>query len=87
VIRLGPITILRTSTIHAYRTLATATWGLHQVVWFAQDPMKAWPQVIAADQLVADALSRVPREVVAVTPESCDTWTSRFDAWLDRVFP
>lgn len=69
-IRLGPITIMRSSTHAAYRNVVRAAWPLHQFIWFYGENRTFPPDLSmlpTLDAPLADALSRVSPED---TPET-----------------
>jgi hypothetical protein len=60
VIRLGPITIMRSRTHDAYRDVVKYAWLLHQAVWF--DQTHDYSELIPATVELAGALSYAPVE-------------------------
>jgi len=64
-IRLGPVTIMRSSTHDAYRDAVIAAWRVHMWIWsYGED--NAWPdglrQLPALDATLSEALSYTPPE-------------------------
>lgn len=64
-IRLGPITIMRSSTHDAYRNVVRAAWKLHMAVWF--DQTHDYSELAPFDAELSDALSRTPVEDAPVS--------------------
>jgi hypothetical protein len=59
-IRIGPITIMRTSTADAYRGVVHAAWPLHEMIWF--DQQHDYSALAEFDAALAEALSHAPVE-------------------------
>lgn len=64
-IRLGPITIMRTERAQAYRDVVAQAWVVHETIWFYGENV-SWPEGLKdlplEDALLSDALSRTPTE-------------------------
>lgn len=61
-IRLGPITIMRSSTHDAYREVVKRAWILQRLVWF--DQSHDYSELMEATVDLAGALSYTPQEDV-----------------------
>lgn len=59
-IRLGPITIMRSSTHDAYREVVKRAWILQQAVWY--DQTHDYSELMEATTDLASALSYAPIE-------------------------
>jgi hypothetical protein len=59
-IRLGPITIMRSSTAKAYSNVVKAAWPVHQAIWF--DQTHDYSDLMLPDAVLSDALSYAPIE-------------------------
>lgn len=61
-IRIGPITIMRTRTRRAYKDLANAAYKLHQTIWHADDLCLPATQteIKRLDAQLAGAISYTP---------------------------
>jgi len=64
ILRLGPLTLMSSSTREAYANLANAAYRLHQTIWYADDLCFPNTQVEIKhlDQLLSDAISHTPPE-------------------------
>jgi len=64
-IRIGPITILRSSTAKAYSNVVKAAWPVHNMIWLygenntLPDGLANLPE---RDAALSDALSRAPMD-------------------------
>lgn len=70
-IRIGPITIIRSKVVDAYRGVVRAAWPLHQTIWF--DQQHDYSELMPLDADLAGALSYVPAED-APTAKPERTW-------------
>ena len=64
IFRLGPITIMSSSTRTAYARLAFAAYKLHQTIWYTDDlanPM-AQREIKLLNNQLAEAISHTPPE-------------------------
>lgn len=64
ILRLGPITIMSTSTRRAYAKLALAAYKLHETIWYTNDLGNtiAQREIKLLNNQLAEAISRTPPE-------------------------
>jgi len=61
VFRLGPLTLISSSLLDSYRTVAARAYALHQIIWMHGENSPPFGSgVEEADEQLAEALSRIP---------------------------
>lgn len=59
-LKLGPITIMRSKTQRAYSDVVKTAWSLHQAIWF--DQTHDYSELMQLDLALSEALSYAPIE-------------------------